>query len=466
MASNQKATTTEVERLTPLDTIKQKSNASLGAKAEEVLRHFLDSQLGSAPLLAVSYEDFRRFRAIPRSNHGLAKPFPPRGSHSHFAKLVFISHRWLRPNAGHPDDTDCSKYSLILKGLKMLADKMSWNLWKDVYVWVDFACVNQDDSTLQMAHIKSLLAYVARSDALLIPASQGYNTWALSDSVDDVNVYSERAWCRLESFVMWVVGLLRGMADPPIFVTTDNPVKVKCLKYNYEPSSLPSGGLLHSEVDRDLIRVHEKVVADAYYVFLVCAKVPATAVVADLSNTFLEGASAMEALSDRLSECAKLTWLNLCRNKIGDKGVKALARALGKLVTLRRLGIDFYDITNEGTKALSLRLGELTALETFDMCNITEEKAKALVPTLCKLPMLRSINLFDPSQELYRTTDNVNVNCQAMYDLSEDMNKAIISGCTDGEVFKVLRDALHGVEVNMTPANSSGRVKVSNFASF
>jgi len=100
-------------------------------------------------------------------------------------QIAFVSHRWLRPwhtkeeceknghiwaGMAHPDDARASKHRLIRDGLKRLADSKGWDLEK-VYLWVDFAGVEQDDEGLLMAGVASLRGYITLCDAILIPAA-------------------------------------------------------------------------------------------------------------------------------------------------------------------------------------------------------------------------------------------------------------------------------------------------------
>ena len=58
------------------------------------------------------------------------------------AQIVFISHRWLRPDINpskaHPDDAAGTKHKLICDGMEKLAEDKGWDLER-VYLWVDFA---------------------------------------------------------------------------------------------------------------------------------------------------------------------------------------------------------------------------------------------------------------------------------------------------------------------------------------
>ena len=85
-------------------------------------------------------------------------------------RVVFVSHRWLRPwvtqheceangavwaGAPHPDDADGTKFGSILKGVEELAAQFDWPHDR-VSIWMDYACINQDDDELKGAGFTSV----------------------------------------------------------------------------------------------------------------------------------------------------------------------------------------------------------------------------------------------------------------------------------------------------------------------
>lgn len=102
------------------------------------------------PMLVVDYKTFKKHGRIPRSDDKVTKKLSDVPAD---AKLVFISHRWLRPwhnkqdceknghvwgGMAHPDDAKGTKHKLICDGVKKLAEAKRWDLSK-VHIWVDFA---------------------------------------------------------------------------------------------------------------------------------------------------------------------------------------------------------------------------------------------------------------------------------------------------------------------------------------
>ena len=134
---------------------------------------------------------------------------------------VFVSHRWLRPGAAtpHPDDARASKFKRVVAAVATLAAARG-RTRAETFVWIDYACVDQDDEQRKARGIASLLGYVARCDALIVPACEGggdgggFTKQAFGAQrgfyyVGMVTGYGARAWCRLEAFTMWCVALLR-----------------------------------------------------------------------------------------------------------------------------------------------------------------------------------------------------------------------------------------------------------------
>ena len=190
-------------------------------------------------------------------------------------KIVFISHRWLRPDRvaarAHPDDASGSKYALVLHGLRKMMEQESWKE-EDVYIWLDFCGIDQLDNELKLRGVKSLRAYVAKSDAVLIPAVKGFDfygegkVWA-----HYIKEYGARAWCRVEAFTAVTVALTKGLSAAPLYAIrpTAKPghgvghtavSELVPVRYSFRSDHLPSGGDLYSDADRKDIRKHEQAV--------------------------------------------------------------------------------------------------------------------------------------------------------------------------------------------------------------
>eukprot|EP00947_MAST-08B_sp_MAST-8B-sp1_P000117 g117.t1 len=69
--------------------------------------------------------------------------------------VVFISHRWCRDK--HPDDEDHAKYKLLCRGLRaiMKRDRLDEALGS---VWMDYACIDQDDEAKLLRGVASLVS--------------------------------------------------------------------------------------------------------------------------------------------------------------------------------------------------------------------------------------------------------------------------------------------------------------------
>ena len=138
------------------------------------------------------------------------------------SKIVFISHRWQRHSRGaldecdttanvwngkpNPDDCSCRKHKLICMGVERLADMKEWDKTK-VFVWIDYACVDQDDQHLMKAAISSCRGYLSVCDAVLIPVvseqhGHEHNTMELLEAD-----FFHRAWTRLECMGFYAVSI-------------------------------------------------------------------------------------------------------------------------------------------------------------------------------------------------------------------------------------------------------------------
>jgi hypothetical protein len=145
--------------------------------ATTTLAEIVSKQL--AEMVVIPFLLFRAYGAIPRSNSTktnntadadedaddaaeIAKMGSPDSisqPHEHGWTVVFISHRWW--GGDHPDDKKLKKlkHGILCRGIEalILRDKLDA---KRVAVWVDFACIEQDDEEEMQNGIDSLIAYV------------------------------------------------------------------------------------------------------------------------------------------------------------------------------------------------------------------------------------------------------------------------------------------------------------------
>ena len=96
-----------------------------------------------------------------------------------------MSHRWYRPwqtreeceANGHewagqpnPDDESGSKYRNTVATIEKLVDEHGWqDELDDVYVWMDFFGIDQDDPVRKVAGVRSLMGYSALCEMMLVP---------------------------------------------------------------------------------------------------------------------------------------------------------------------------------------------------------------------------------------------------------------------------------------------------------
>ena len=126
----------------------------------------------------------------------------------------------------------------------------------EIYVWIDFACIDQDDKEKQMKGIKSLKSYVAKSNIMLVPT-----TYDLFEACPEkygnewLPEYGPRAWCRTESFVFSTMSITRAPTERPnLFVVHNENKEVRYIRYDFGSDGSPSAGQLTDENDRKLLR--------------------------------------------------------------------------------------------------------------------------------------------------------------------------------------------------------------------
>ena len=325
--------------------------------------------------MVIPFASFRSNGCIPRSSDALAIGRDP------LRKLVFVSHRWLRPwmskeeceahgaawaGTPHPDDAENSKHALITEGLSQIAAREGWRE-EEIDVWIDFACVEQDDQDEKRKGIESLLAFVTRADAVLIPSMHGapmYNQ-KLQLDVDCVEEYGSRAWCMLECFAFWCASMVRRIAEPRLYCAWRNsadPVGMEKVKYDL--LALPSSGSLTNELDKPFIEQHEMGVRDQYGEAAVVARCVQGAETIDLGDQLLDTRH-ITTLLDHLGRCTaaeggaeSLVAVDLRGNHIGDDFAEGLAELLCQqgMPRLRSLKLYRCNISDRGALALARAL--------------------------------------------------------------------------------------------------------------
>ena len=115
----------------------------------------------TAPMVLIPYSSFVSFGAIPRSSdrdslkvtcyNELIDRDKREGS-----LIAFISHRWLNPTLNPKDmhpDRDNIKYRTIVEGFNRLLSGLHIDV-RDVYLWIDFCCIDQDDPSVLGAGVR------------------------------------------------------------------------------------------------------------------------------------------------------------------------------------------------------------------------------------------------------------------------------------------------------------------------
>jgi hypothetical protein len=108
--------------------------------------------------------------------------------------VVFFSHQWT--GFKHPDP-DGHQYTCMVKALHELAKRNGWNEdLSNVFVWVDYSCIPQANSSVQNLAIRSLAVYASSATYFVICAPETKHMDL--DDVCDVETYQRRMWCRAE----------------------------------------------------------------------------------------------------------------------------------------------------------------------------------------------------------------------------------------------------------------------------
>ncbi len=109
-------------------------------------------------------------------------------------QIVFLSHQWTSFAAPDPSG---AQYEAMCIALKELARQSGWDeSLKDVFVWVDYCCLPQANTSAQNLTIRSVAAYAASATYFIMVAPETMH--ADLDEVCDIDTYQERVWTRVE----------------------------------------------------------------------------------------------------------------------------------------------------------------------------------------------------------------------------------------------------------------------------
>lgn len=108
--------------------------------------------------------------------------------------VVFFSHQWT--SFKNPDPSG-DQYDVMCASMRVLTRRNGWDeSLKDVFVWVDYSCIPQANSSTQNLAIRSLAAYASSATYFIIIAPE--TSHADLENTCDINTYQKRMWCRAE----------------------------------------------------------------------------------------------------------------------------------------------------------------------------------------------------------------------------------------------------------------------------
>jgi hypothetical protein len=116
-------------------------------------------------ILFISLKELTKYKDFPRNPECASICTDLVDIDRHRSLMVFVSHSWIAGSRTselwrgqpHPDYPDDSKFKLTLSGLNEVWRSMAPNM-DDCYVWIDFACVNQDtDPCDELRHLDKII---------------------------------------------------------------------------------------------------------------------------------------------------------------------------------------------------------------------------------------------------------------------------------------------------------------------
>ena len=140
------------------------------------------------PIRLISFAKLKQRREFPRNpdnkDHCVISDKIDRSR----SLLIFLSHCWLRGYPGapgyekkpHPDNIYHDKFNLMISAVNALIFSQTTNIKEEnVYVWIDFASMNQDEDAA--GELKQLKKIVQVCDLMLTPlVDYNHKDWAIT----------------------------------------------------------------------------------------------------------------------------------------------------------------------------------------------------------------------------------------------------------------------------------------------
>lgn len=211
-----------------------------------------------ARLRTMPFLEFQRLGHIPRNTvcqasvkHGICNK-----NHNHLLvevgpewdhkarPILMVSHIWMEPERGRPDNADNHKHTIICAGVKAICDKHSVPP-AAMHIFMDWTCLKPDPKWFE-AYVQSMPAFIAQMSYMLVPLNSSFlflhDRYRFDADGNPVqmgwNYFATRGWCRLEMLAGAAVAALGS--DIRIY-RFDISWGIGCAKLKEVAASTPGG---------------------------------------------------------------------------------------------------------------------------------------------------------------------------------------------------------------------------------
>ena len=166
----------------------------------------------SYPMSLIKFSDFTQYSYIPKHEEARANghlcmldTYQMIKKFTGEKTVVFISHQWL--GFKKPDENN-HHYKAMVSALEEILKLRELNPG-ELYLWVDYTSIPQDNHHLQKLSIQSLAIYASSVSAFVIIAPPVDHTD--SGKPCNTSTYQGRGWCRLEQWAKIASGNIDGI---------------------------------------------------------------------------------------------------------------------------------------------------------------------------------------------------------------------------------------------------------------
>lgn len=185
--------------------------------------------LSNDSIVLINFIDLKKLKKIPRYPDNAKICIDINDIDLKKSLLIFISHNWFKiSKTTYPDNSNNNKYELIIKGIEFIQSMAPGINKNNVFIWIDYGCINQNNLTQREFNLKHLDKIIQSCDVMYTPMHDNeWKEWQIGRignslydkykanlwNSNDENAYLNRSWTRLEMHMCMHIPLHESIKD-------------------------------------------------------------------------------------------------------------------------------------------------------------------------------------------------------------------------------------------------------------